>query len=370
MIVNKIHLIIIIICIFPTYLLSQNNRILVENLQGDTAIILKADSAYYNGQIILYNNTNKGVEINGSNKDSGGRISLYNSNGFKSFILDADNQDNNSGSIMHLRGSNGNPGVRIDGQVFNAGSRILLYNTNGKMVSELNSERSDGSSVFKLRDSNLNSTLTLYSKVNESQSAGLIMKNDDNKTTINLQAQEKLNQGCALKLYNDKGDMTIKLDAEFGDGGKGRIITQELQIKGGSDFAENFDLSSSKNVQLGMVVSIDEFNSGKLKLSSSKYDKKVVGVISGANGVDTGLIMSDEGTKADGDYPIALSGRVYVKTNEENGKIKAGNFLTTSSKKGIAMKVKKIKKAQGAIIGKAMTEADENGFVLVLVNLQ
>jgi hypothetical protein len=115
---------------------------------------------------------------------------------------------------------------------------------------------------------------------------------------------------------------------------------------------------------------LDQINEGELKVSNVRYDKKVVGIVSGANGVNTGLIMSDNGTIADGEFPIALAGRVYVKVNQEGGEIQVGDFLTTSSERGKAMKAKNKRKAKGAIIGKAMTKADESGFVLVLVNLQ
>jgi hypothetical protein len=81
--------------------------------------------------------------------------------------------------------------------------------------------------------------------------------------------------------------------------------------------------------------------------------------------------MGQEGSIADGQYPVALAGRVYVMATHEGGFIRPGDLLTSSSTPGKAMKVKKLRKAQGAIIGKAMTSLDsEDGMVLVLVNLQ
>jgi hypothetical protein len=81
--------------------------------------------------------------------------------------------------------------------------------------------------------------------------------------------------------------------------------------------------------------------------------------------------MSQVNSIASGDYPVALSGRVYVKADNSNGKIEPGDFLTTSAKPGYAMKVKNVKKATGAIIGKAMTSLEDNeGLVLVLISLQ
>lgn len=144
---------------------------------------------------------------------------------------------------------------------------------------------------------------------------------------------------------------------------------------GGADLAEYFDIidleNEDQNLEPGTIVSIDPANPGKLIPCSEAYDKKVAGIISGANGVDAGMLMGHDNTIASGDFPVALTGRVYVKTDNSNGKIKPGDFLTTSGKTGYAMKAKNIKKAKGAIIGKAMTSLDENeGFVLVLVSLQ
>jgi len=82
------------------------------------------------------------------------------------------------------------------------------------------------------------------------------------------------------------------------------------------------------------------------------------------------MLMGQEGTIANGDYPVALSGRVYVLTTDINGKILPGDLLTTSDVAGHAMKATKKKKSFGSIIGKAMTSPDENGYVLILVNLQ
>ena len=106
-------------------------------------------------------------------------------------------------------------------------------------------------------------------------------------------------------------------------------------------------------------------------LSNKAYDKKVAGVLSGANGVKPGILMGQDNTIATGDDLVTLSGRTYVVVNDEGGKINVGDLITTSSIPGQAMRAKKNKKAQGAVIGKAMTPmSGKKGFVLVLVNLQ
>jgi hypothetical protein len=190
--------------------------------------------------------------------------------------------------------------------------------------------------------------------------------------TIEIKPSETGVDGSEILLYNGAGVATIELDADFGDG-DGRVITSELQIKGGSDLAEHFDINVEEESEAkpGMLVSIDTKTEGKLCLTHQPRDTKIVGVISGANGIKPGMLMGQEGTIAFGKYPIALVGRVYVLATSEAGEINAGDFLTSSSKKGYAKKVTNIHKNQGAIIGKAMGKINpDNGYVLVLINLQ
>jgi hypothetical protein len=142
-----------------------------------------------------------------------------------------------------------------------------------------------------------------------------------------------------------------------------------LQIMGGCDVAEPFEMAG-KNIPKGAVVIIDEENPGRLKLSERAYDKRVAGIVSGANGINPGLTLSQQ-QLGEGGQNVALSGRVYVLADASNGPIKPGDLLTTSSVPGHAMKVGEYTRAQGAILGKAMGGLKEGkGMVLVLVSLQ
>ncbi len=157
---------------------------------------------------------------------------------------------------------------------------------------------------------------------------------------------------------------------------QGLVSVRALQITGGADFAENFDVTpaietEAAKIEPGMVVSIDPANPGKLMLATQAYDPQVAGIISGAGGVKPGMTMSQEGTIANGQYPVALTGRVFCRVDASAGPIKPGDLLTTSNTPGLAMKVADREKAHGAIIGKAMTGLKEGkGLVLVLVTLQ
>ena len=148
------------------------------------------------------------------------------------------------------------------------------------------------------------------------------------------------------------------------------LSTATLSITGGSDLAEPFRINTAQPVAEGEVVVIDEANPGQLKLTDQPYDTHVAGVVSGANGIHPGIQMHQEGM-LDGGKNVALSGRVYVQADASNGPIKPGDLLTTSSTPGRAMKVSDHLRAQGAILGKAMSGLlGGNGMVLVLVTLQ
>ena len=149
----------------------------------------------------------------------------------------------------------------------------------------------------------------------------------------------------------------------------GTTTTGVLTITGGADLAEPFQMSGEKIAE-GSVVVIDEENPGHLKQATRAYDTRVAGIVSGANGVKAGIALHQEGV-LEGGQNVALTGRVYVKVDASFGAIKPGDLLTTSDTPGHAMKVTDSTKAQGAILGKAMTALHEGtGMVLVLVSLQ
>jgi len=155
----------------------------------------------------------------------------------------------------------------------------------------------------------------------------------------------------------------VKLDV------RGTTRTCVLTITGGCDLAEPFPLKD-ENIPKGSVVVIDDEHPGRLMRSERAYDSRVAGIISGANGINPGITLQQEGAFVDGQN-VALSGRVYVHADAAFGAIKPGDLLTTSDTPGHAMKVTDHARAQGAIIGKAMTPlAQDRGLILVLVSLQ
>jgi hypothetical protein len=174
---------------------------------------------------------------------------------------------------------------------------------------------------------------------------------------------------------NTAGNVGIGTDApaaRLDVAGQARVRT--LQIVGGSDLAEPFDVAECADVTVlpGMLVVIDPAKPGNLKVATDAYDTRVAGAISGANGLAPGMVMRAEGeAHADGQYPVAIAGRVWVWCDAAFGAIVPGDRLTTSTVPGHAMRVADEARAGGAVVGKAMTELKEGrGMVLVLINLQ
>lgn len=150
----------------------------------------------------------------------------------------------------------------------------------------------------------------------------------------------------------------------------GRVKVNVLEILGGSDLAEPFETSSEEAIEPGTVMVIDPDTPGKLTISRSAYDPRVAGIVSGAGGVKPGLTLQ-QSEVLEGNLNVAIAGRVYCRADASTSPIEPGDLLTTSDLAGYAMKATDRDKANGAILGKAMTGlATGTGLILVLVNLQ
>jgi hypothetical protein len=166
----------------------------------------------------------------------------------------------------------------------------------------------------------------------------------------------------------------IKFWNEGGATFAGEIVAPVVTVTGGSDVAEPYNVAGVGNVKAipGMVVCIDGEKVGQMRVAGRAYDKTVAGIISGANGINPGITLRQKGTIADGEMPVASIGRVWCWCDADaNGAIEAGDMLTTSKTPGHAMKVRDFNKANGAVIGKAMSSLKSGkGLVLVLVSLK
>ena len=188
---------------------------------------------------------------------------------------------------------------------------------------------------------------------------GFLMTGSESGTNVLIDDNEIIarDNGSSSRLYLNKGS--------------GNVVVSVLEITGGSDLAEPFEVAGAESIEPGMVVAIDSKHPGQLRVADKAYDRTVAGIVSGANGINPGMTMTQKGTVTEGSFLVALTGRVYVRADASNGCIEPGDLLTTSQTPGHAMKVTDYSKAQGAILGKAMSSLDHGrGLVLVLVTLQ
>jgi hypothetical protein len=136
----------------------------------------------------------------------------------------------------------------------------------------------------------------------------------------------------------------------------------------GPDIAENYptyDLS----IEAGDIVAPDPQNPKFIVKTSQSYQNSLIGVIS----TNPGFIMTGNDDfftsgkiSKDNERLVALAGRVPVKVSTENGEIKVGDLLTSSSKPGVAMKATEL----GRVIGIALEPYNGEGIgkIMIFVN--
>ena len=344
---------------------GPGGSLLLTSRDGTNQVLVAAGTS--GGTMTLYQRDGgTGVFLDGDDNGAGS-ISVRSTNGSTRVFIDG--EDSGGGSIG-IRSTNGVNRVYLDGVGLYGGGEAVLYNDNNSATVQLvGNVGSDLGGRLRLWEADGTLSTELIGEDGVGQGARFRLNAGDGTERIELDANDG-DSAAAIRLRDSTGAITITLDAE--SAGQGRITTQILQITGGSDLSENFDIKPVHiELKPGMVVSIDPENPGQLVTSSSAYDKTVAGVMSGAGGVKPGMLMGQHGTAADGKHPVALTGRVYCYVDADQGAIKPGDLITTSNTPGHGMKVQDSAQAQGAIIGKAMTPlASGKGLVLVLVSLQ
>ena len=138
------------------------------------------------------------------------------------------------------------------------------------------------------------------------------------------------------------------------------------------DVAEEFP--TTENIAKGEVVSLDSDNESvaSVKRASQLYDDKLLGVVTTKPGIVLGNNVytgsNAEGyISKNGNVLVALVGRVPVQISYENGDIKKGDYLTSSSIPGKAAKAVE----SGRVIGMALEEAldgSDKQTLMVFVN--
>ncbi|MEM9139544.1 MAG: hypothetical protein AAGB15_06900, partial [Pseudomonadota bacterium] len=160
------------------------------------------------------------------------------------------------------------------------------------------------------------------------------------------------------------------------------------------DVAESFPLADGAEGAPGAVMVIGP--DGALSECTHQYDRRVLGIVSGAGDLEPGLVLGgalarpdlrleddgedpmEDGSDETGEGPegaeerrqaaISLAGTVYCQADARFGAIEPGDLLTTSATPGHAMKAIHPNEATGAILGKALDPLESGqGLIRVLV---
>ena len=119
---------------------------------------------------------------------------------------------------------------------------------------------------------------------------------------------------------------------------------------------------STQSLEEGDIVIVDQNNDNKVTKSSARY-QTAIGVVS----PNATMVIGDW----KGGFPgekIAMFGRVMVKVTDENGLIKRGDLLTTSSTLGRAMKCQNREDCHYDVLGVAMqNQKAENDKILMVI---
>jgi hypothetical protein len=167
----------------------------------------------------------------------------------------------------------------------------------------------------------------------------------------------------------------------------------DVRTGGAVDLAE-YIYDTNGDTEAGDVLVADPVKSESVVKSSEPYQTSVLGVVSTKPHMVIGMeLVADEETgqpiEGVSATRLALTGRVPVKVTEENGPIRPGDLLTTSSTPGYAMKwslldvgsardfeelksmLAENERRRNAVIGKAVgSSGTGTGTVMVLISLQ
>jgi hypothetical protein len=181
-------------------------------------------------------------------------------------------------------------------------------------------------------------------------------------------------QFASTAVFSDKVSLArdLEVDGNVAVGGNvavaGNIaITGDVQLAN-RDVAEHFEVEPDASCEPGTVMVLGR--SGTLVPCTRRYDRRAVGVISGAGTLRPAITLG-ETHGATPTVRIALVGTTYCRVEADPAPIEIGDMITTSDTAGHGMKADDAARSFGAIIGKALAPLDSGrALIPILLALQ
>ncbi|HSX08956.1 MAG TPA: hypothetical protein VLF93_02275, partial [Candidatus Saccharimonadales bacterium] len=266
------------------------------------------------------------------------------------FLTDTNNNIlTNQEAFSSLTAANGTFGSLNANELTAATISAQTLNMNGVTINGtangISFTNSSNQPIFSL-DNGGNATLSGQLTVGSLKLAnGMISSDSLGNIMEQLATDSNNNNPTQFNFQNSTGKKLLSLDSNGNATLSGTLTTSV----GNYDVAEDYP-TKDHSIEAGDILSIDQTNDGHVQKSTNTYDKTILGVFS----EKPGFRLSEGNGMIDGDkaVPVALTGRVPVKVSLENGPIHKGDYLTSSSVPGVAMRATQ----PGQVLGKALED--------------
>ncbi len=304
---------------------------------------------------------------------------------------------------LHLGGTAGTDGIKFpDGTLqttaFTGGLSLPFSgtNTSNNTAFEIMSTGTSSAGFFKITNSN-NSSNTVLAETNGSGSAVFANTTGSGRSGFFRINNTTNNNAALFAETNGTGPALLAQTSGVGNalvanhiGASGNIAVfqsgnaNQARIDktgkgffnggtqtGGADLAEAFEVENEiKSYTPGDVLIISTENDRRVEKCHAPYSTLVIGVYA----TKPGVLLSERDIKADlsDTIPVGVIGVIPTKVSGENGPIRRGDLLVTSSTPGHAMKGTERECMFGATLGKALENFDGTGtgVIKVLVNVK
>jgi hypothetical protein len=286
--------------------------------------------------------------VSGTGNAAFGGGTLYYATGSYNSVFGGGTSAASPGRLITSGSNNSIFGTEVGGAVLTAGSNNILIGTDNSTDTPLST-----TSNF-LNIGNTIYATNMYNATNTGGNGSVGIGTPTPGAKLEVDGNVKLTAGSGASVT-------------FADGTQ--QTTAWTGVLCGGDYAEAVDARGDlKHYAPGDVLVLGSGDDGEVEKSSEPYSTMVTGIFATKPGV---IGRRETLSKSAQEIPMAMVGIVPTKVSAENGPIRRGDLLVSSSMPGYAMKGTDRNRMLGALIGKAMGTLDSGtGVIEVVVTLQ